>query len=76
MKNKSITILYTKDKAKSIEDSFAIFSFVVYNKKDFEDVIKNIEEHFDGIVIECDEEMKGRDNTHYGKLRRGKRPRK
>lgn len=76
MKNKSITILYTKDKAKSIEDSFAIFSFVVYNKKDFEDVVKNIEEHFDGIIIECDDELKGRDKTHFGRLQQRKRTRK
>ena len=73
--SKSITILYTKDKMKSVEDSFAVFSFVVYNKRDFEQVIKNIEEHFDGVIIECDD-VEGKDNTHFGKIRQRKRTRK
>lgn len=53
--SKNITILYTKDKAENLDDAFAIFHFVVYNQKDFERVIKNIEEHYDGVVIECSE---------------------
>lgn len=71
---KSITILYTRDKTNSINDQFAIFRFVVYNQKDFDKVIRNIEEHYDGTIIECSEEMKGMDKpydeTHFGRTRK------
>lgn len=49
---KEFTIKYTKSKTESLDDPFALLTFVVYNEKELEEVIKNIETHFDGIIIE------------------------
>ena len=49
---KEYTIKYTKSKSESLDDPFAVLTFVVYNERELSEVLRNIEEHFDGIVIE------------------------
>ena len=55
---KEFTITYTKSKQEDLDDPFAILKFVVYNEKELEAVLKNIEEHFDGVIIEAGDDKK------------------
>lgn len=68
---KEIKITYTKNKPQSLDEPFAILHFLVYNDKDLEEVLSNIENHFDGIVIEEEiVERKNKRDKVYSKNRR------
>jgi hypothetical protein len=50
------TVTYTSDKSHTMEDDFYLVRVEAHSPQDAHLIIKNIEEYFDGVVVEFEEE--------------------